>query len=65
MKHGKYEILRAIAAVVEVGVVLDGVVVVLVGDFDAGAIGLEEGMASEVVKVGVGVSGGVLEGAGW
>ena len=54
-----------VGAVVKVGVALDNVVVVLVGDFNAGTVGVEERMVGELVKVGVGVSGGVLEGAGW
>ena len=65
MKRGKYEILREVRAIVEAGVALDGVVVILVGDFDAGTVGVEEGMTGDVVKIGVDVSGGVLEGAGW
>ena len=64
MKRGKYKIFRAVGAVVEVGVALENIVVVLVGDFDTGKVGLEEGMDGEVVKVGIGVSGGVLERAG-
>ena len=47
-----------IFAVVKVGISLDGVIVVLFGDFDPNAGGVRECACGEIIEVSVGVCGG-------
>lgn len=58
MKCNVHGISSVIFAIIKVRVSLDGIIVILLGDFDTDARGVREGVRREVVEVGVGVRGG-------